>query len=168
MAREYSNKGFVFLFLYIREAHPAENFPAHRSTEQKLAHARTFKDRFQIERPILVDDLVGTAHKLYGLLPNMTYIIGRGGKILFRADWTDPPTIEWAVRYIQDSRARRREGLQLAPFYAEIAGYRWNSPAKVMEGLVRAGPKAVEDYKKRAMQRKQNQGPTPGRIEIDE
>ena len=83
MAREYANKGFVFLFLYTREAHPGENFPAHRNIEQKLAHARAFKDRLQIERPILVDDLVGTAHKLYGMLPNMTYIIGRGGKISF-------------------------------------------------------------------------------------
>jgi len=168
MAREYTNKGFVFLFLYTREAHPGENFPAHRNIEQKLAHARAFKDRLQIERPILVDDLVGTAHKLYGMLPNMTYIIGRGGKILFRADWTDPPTIEWAVRYLQDSRARRREGLHLAPFYAEIVGYRWNTPAKVMEGLVRAGPKAVEDYERAMQRRKQRHGPIPGRIEIDE
>ena len=37
--------------------------------EQKLAHVRAFQERFQIERPILVDDLVGTGHKLYGMLP---------------------------------------------------------------------------------------------------
>lgn len=167
MAREYANKAFTFVFLYTREAHPGENFLAHRSMEQKLAHASAFKERFRIERPILVDDIVGTAHKLYGMLPNMTYIIGRGGKILFRADWTDPPTIEWAIRYIQDSRARRREGLHMAPFYAEVVGYRWNNPEKAMEGLVRAGPKAVEDYE-RAMKKKQKQGPVPGRIEIED
>jgi hypothetical protein len=131
----------VFLFLYTREAHPGENFPAHQSMEQKLAHASAFQERFQIDRPILVDDLVGTGHKLYGMLPNMTYIIDRGGKILSRADWTDPPTIEWTVQYIQSSRARRREGFHMAPFYAEIVGYRWNSPLKVMEGLRQAGPK---------------------------
>jgi hypothetical protein len=167
MARKYANEGCVFVFLYSREAHPGENFPAHRSMEQKLAHARAFKERFQIERPILVDDLVGTGHKLYGMVPNMTYIIGRGGKILFRADWTDPPTIEWAVQYIQNSRARRRDGFHMAPFYAEIVGYRWNNPAKVREGLARAGPKAVEDYE-RAMLRRQKQGPVPGRIELSE
>ena len=76
------------------EAHPGENFPAHRSIEQKFSHATIFKEQFNIQRPILVDDLVGTGHKLYGVLPNMTYLIGRGGKVLFRADWTDPPTIE--------------------------------------------------------------------------
>ena len=135
MAREYASKGLVFLFLYTREAHPGENFPAHRSVEQKLAHARAFKERFRIERPILVDDLLGTGHKLYGMLPNMTYLVGRGGKVLFRADWTDPPTIQWAVQYIQDSRARRREGFHLAPFYTEIVGYRWNDPANVRDRI---------------------------------
>ena len=104
--------------MYTREAHPGEHFPAHRSFEQKLAHARTFKEQFRIGRLILVDDLIGTGHKLYGTLPNMTYLIGRSGKVLFRADWTDPPTIEYAINYVLDSKARRREGLRLAPFFA--------------------------------------------------
>ena len=51
------------------------------------------------------------------MLPNMTYLVGRGGKVLFRADWTDPPTIQWAVQYIQDSRARRRQGFHLDRLY---------------------------------------------------
>ena len=167
IAREYASKGFVLVFFYTREAHPGENFPAHRSMEQKLAHAQAFKEQFQIERPILVDDLIGTGHKLYGMLPNMTYLIGRGGRVLFRADWTDPPTIEWAVQYIQSARARRREGMHLAPFYAEIVGYRWSNPAKVREGLERAGQKAIDDFD-RALQRRQKQGPRPGRIELND
>lgn len=167
MARQYASQGFAFVFLYAREAHPGENFPAHRSMEQKLSHARAFREQFKIERTILVDDLVGTGHKLYGMLPNMTYLIGRSGKVLFRADWTDPPTIEAALQYLLDARARRREGLHLAPFYAELVGYRWSSPAKVREGLERAGPKAVEDFK-RTTQRWQKRGSRPGRIEIDD
>ncbi len=79
MAREYGPQGFDFLFVYTREAHPGERYGPHRSMEQKLTHARAFKERGQVERPILVDDLVGTGHKLYGALPNMSYIIaGRG------------------------------------------------------------------------------------------
>src|SRR5206468_12975753 len=46
-------------------------------------------------------------------------------------------------------------------------GYRWNSSANVMEGLRRAGPKAVEDYE-RAMEHRKKQGPIPGRIKIDD
>ncbi|MBI2358887.1 MAG: hypothetical protein HYV04_08280 [Deltaproteobacteria bacterium] len=167
MASKFAPKGVQFVFLYTHEAHPGENYPAHRSFEQKLAHARAFKERLKIERPILVDDLVGTAHKLYGSLPNMTYLIGRGGKVMFRADWTDPPTIEYALNYVLNSRARRREGLRLAPFYAEFVGYRWNDPAKFQEGLARAGQQAVDDFA-RVMQRWQKQGLRPGRIELNE
>ncbi len=167
MAREYEPKGFGFVFVYTREAHPGENFPAHRSMEQKLSHARTFKKEFGIERSILVDDLIGTGHKLYGTLPNMTYLISRSGQVLFRADWTDPPTIEAALNYVLASRARRAEGLRLAPFYAEFVGYRWNDMAKFQEGLARAGQQAVQDVAK-AMERWKQQGPRPGRIDLNE
>src|SRR5213082_2829201 len=94
MAQEYASKGYAFVFVYVREAHPGENYGAHQNIEQKLAHAQAFRELRKIERPILVDDLAGTGHKLYGELPNMTYLIGRGGRVLFRSDWTDPPTIE--------------------------------------------------------------------------
>ena len=77
----------------------------------------------------------------------MTYLIGRGGRVLFRADWTDPPTIEQAVRYLLDARDRRREGLSLKPFYAEFLGYRWSSQAAFMAGLEVAGPQAVSDFR---------------------
>lgn len=167
MAPRFAPKGIQFLFLYTREAHPGENYPAHRSLEQKLSHARAFKEHFKIERPILVDDLVGTGHKLYGSLPNMTYLVGRGGKVMFRADWTDPPTVEYAVNYVLNARARRREGLRLAPFYAEFVGYRWNDPTRFQEGLKRAGQQAVDDFA-RVMQRWLQKGPRPGRIELDE
>lgn len=167
MAKEFAPKNIDFIFLYTREAHPGENYPAHRSFEQKLAQARAFKEIFKTERPILVDDLVGTAHKLYGSLPNMTYLIGRGGRVMFRADWTDPPTIEYAINYVFQSRSRRRDGLRLAPFYAEFVGYRWNDPAKFQEGLKRAGPQAIDDFA-RVMERWQKKGPRPGRIVLDE
>lgn len=39
MARQFAAKGIAFLFVYTREAHPGEHFPAHRSYAQKLAHA---------------------------------------------------------------------------------------------------------------------------------
>lgn len=165
MTKEFAAKGLGFLFVYTREAHPGENYPPHRSFERKLAHARAFKERLKIARPILVDDLVGTGHKLYGTLPNMIYLVGRAGKVLFRADWTDPPTIEAMLNYVLDARARRREGLRLVPFYAEFVGYRWNDPAKFEEGLVHAGPQAVKDFA-RAMESRAKEGPRPGRIEL--
>lgn len=167
MAREYADQGFGFIFVYTREAHPGEHFPAHRNFQQKTEQARAFQRLLEVERPILVDDLEGTGHKLYGMLPNMTYLVGRGGRVLFRSDWTDPPTIRHALDYVLDARARRREGLRLGPFYAELVGYRWSDGHKFQEGLERAGPQAVADFA-RATQRPLSAGPRPGRIVLDE
>jgi hypothetical protein len=146
MAKKFAEKGFVFVFVYTREAHPGENYGAHKSMEQKLAHARAFRDHCGIERSILVDDLAGTGHRLYGELPNMTYLIGRGGRVLFRSNWTDAPTLEMMLHYLVDVRSRRREGLRMAPFYAEFAGYRLNDPAKFQEGLKVGGQQAIDDF----------------------
>lgn len=165
MARDLAMAGVASVFLYTREAHPGERFPAHRSMAQKLAHARAFKELCGVERPILVDDLAGTGHRLFGMLPNMVYLVGRGGRVLFRADWTDAPTIAAAVRYVRDARARRREGLRLKPFYAEFVGYRWSDQAAFDEGLALAGQQAVEDFA-RAMERWARGGAVPGRVEV--
>jgi hypothetical protein len=146
MAKEFAEKGFTFVFLYTREAHPGQNHGAHTSMEQKLAYAREFREQCGIERPILVDDLTGTIHRAYGDLPNMTYLIGRGGKVLFRSNWTDAPTIELMLNYLVNVRGRRREGERMAPFYAEFMGYRITDPAKFQAGLHIGGQQAVDDF----------------------
>ena len=166
MAKEYASKGFNSIFVYTREAHPGEHYPAHRSIEQKISQAMSFKQILGIERPILVDDVVGTGHHMYGTLPNMTYVVARGsGRVLFRADWTDPPTIKNVLDYILDCRTRRREGVRLTPFYSEVVGYRWSAQAQQDEALARAGPQAVEDMTT-AMQSR-GTGPRPGFISLD-
>jgi len=146
MARTYADRGFLFLFVYVREAHPGEHYGAHRTMEDKLACARAFREQLAIERPILVDDLQGTAHRLYGLLPNMTYVIARGGRVLFRSDWTDPPTLELLLNYYLNTRQQRRAGARLTPFYAEFISYRVNDRQQFIERLKIAGPQAVDDY----------------------
>ena len=118
-----------------------------------------------MQRPILVDDVEGTGHELYGALPNMTYVIDRGGKVLFRSDWTDAPTIEKVLDYILDARKQRREGLRMAPFYAEMVGYRWSDLAKHHEVLEKAGPQALSDWEN-SQKRGAQQPPRPGRIQI--
>lgn len=164
MAEEYGDD-FVSIFVYVREAHPGENYPAHRSMEQKLSHARAFREQFDIKRPILVDDLAGTGHKLYGALPNMVYLIRKGGQgqVLFRSAWTDPATIRLIMDYMLTSRARRRAGERLTPFYAEFVGYRESDREKFMEVLTRAGKQAIDD-----LERARRRGPRPGEIVLDE
>ena len=165
MAQEYADKGISFVFVYTREAHPGENIPALRSLEQKISHAMTFKQQLGIERPILVDDLTGTGHKAYGELSNMTYLVGQGGRVLFRADWTDPPTIEVSLKYLLAARAQRRKGLRMTPFYAEFVGYRWSDETKADEIMARGGQQAMDDMD-RVYQRWAKQGPRPGQINL--
>ncbi len=146
MAEEYAGRGVQFLFVYVREAHPGEHYPHHDNLERKLAHARAFQQQFNVRRPILVDDLQGTAHRAYGGLPNMTYIVSRANQVVFKSDWTDPPTIRWAVDYLLGVQDLRRRGGRVAPFYAELQGYRWSDPAGFQTGLERDGPKAVREF----------------------
>lgn len=91
---KYQAKGFEFFIIYVREAHPGENFPHHTSWEQKLAHARKLGDLERVKIPILVDDLQGTTHRAYGLLPNMVYLVDRDGTVVYKSDWTDAAELD--------------------------------------------------------------------------
>ena len=146
MAGEYAPAGFSFVFVYTREAHPGEKLPHHESLEQKLDHARAMVTRWKIRRTMLVDDLDGPVHRAYGTLPNMSYVLAVGGRILYRADWTDPENIRIVLDQIVRERKQRRSGTRLTPFYAEWLPQRSNDPIAFMEGLVEAGPRSVEEF----------------------
>lgn len=146
MAREYSDSGARFAFVYTREAHPARNYPCHTTFAQKLQHARDMVEKWNIERPMLVDDLEGSVHHAYGRLPNMTYIVGAGGRIVYRADWTDSGTIRTALDQIVGERKSRRAGARLTPYYLEWQPQRQNAVREFMEGLLFAGPTAVDEF----------------------
>lgn len=142
---DYQDRGIQSIFIYVREAHPGEYYPNHDTFERKLAHAREMQRIFEMRRPILVDDLTGTAHRAFGGLPNMTYIINSAHTIVFRSDWTDPPTVRAALDYLLDAQERRRNGAKLEPFYAEIMGFRERDEVAFDLALERNGPKAVTE-----------------------
>ncbi len=103
--------------------------------------------RWQIKRPMLVDDLDGPVHRAYGRLPNMTYIVNTGGKILYRASWTDPRSIRMALEQLLYERDQRRARHRLTPYYVEWLPQRANDREPFMEGLLNeVGPRAVEEF----------------------
>ena len=59
----------------------------HDNIGAKLACARLLHEEAGISRDILVDDLAGRVHRAYGLMPNMTWVIDRGGRVAYKADW---------------------------------------------------------------------------------
>ncbi len=142
---DYHERGIQSVFIYVREAHPGEYYPHHDTFERKLAHAREMQRVFEMRRPILVDDLSGTAHRAFGGLPNMTYIVNSAHTIAFRSDWTDAPTVRFTIDYLLDVQERRRNGAKLAPFYAELLGFRERDEAAFDLALERNGPKAVTE-----------------------
>ncbi len=80
---------YCFIVLYVREAHPGNRIGRHQSNAEKINRAATLRKEFHENRVILVDDLGGTAHRLYGAMPNAIFIIDAHGRIVFRSNWND-------------------------------------------------------------------------------
>ncbi|MCH8112156.1 MAG: redoxin domain-containing protein [Proteobacteria bacterium] len=96
LARAYPD--VQFLVLYVREAHPGQKVTQHQTDADKRARAQGLKDDFGESRTILVDDLAGTAHKIYGEFPNSVFVIDKDGAIVFRSDWNDTAAVRKVLR----------------------------------------------------------------------
>ncbi len=128
--------------MYTREAHPGEHLPEHETLDDKLAAARRLRDEIGIRRPILVDDLEGTAHTAYGLLPNMTWVLGRGGQILYKAMWASAARVDDFLRRYEEQPLDLRHG----PFHTEQIEVRRQDQDAFTRGLERNGPRAVDEF----------------------
>jgi hypothetical protein len=73
--------------VYAREAHPGERYPHHTSEEQKKHHAADWVNLDRIPWTVVVDTVDGAVDRAYGPLPNFAYLIGRSGRVAFRAIW---------------------------------------------------------------------------------
>ena len=103
----YADEDVEFLFLYVREAHPGERLPAHRSMEEKQRAAELFRQEEEVEMPVLVDDLRGSIHRKYGKLPNSTYLIDKAGRIAFRCLWTRSRIVHQALQELLEAQHER-------------------------------------------------------------
>lgn len=78
-----------FLTVYIREAHPGSRYPQPITREEKIAHARAYKERDGIPWTIAVDDIAGSFHRSLDPKPNNAYFIDDHGRIVFRLLWSN-------------------------------------------------------------------------------
>ena len=104
---DYRDEDVEFLLIYVREAHPGEQVPAHESYDDKVHAAELLRDEEDVEMPILVDDVSGRIHRDYGRMPNSTYIIDKSGRVAFRALWTRPSVIHEALDELLERQADR-------------------------------------------------------------
>lgn len=145
--RQYCSKGFEFFIIYVREAHPGENYPHHTSFDQKVWHAKKHRELDEVRIPILVDDLEGTTHKAYGLLPNMIYLIDREGVVVYKSDWTDVVELDGmceSLIWLDDMKARQvpiiRKGVSERLHWIPM------DPHHRERIYRRSGEKAIRDY----------------------
>lgn len=134
------------MFIYTREAHPGENVPPHDSMERKLACARLLAEETPIGRDILVDDLAGTVHRAYGLMPNMTWVIDRGGRVAYKADWTSAANVEAFLDRFAAGRNPGPPGTAAVMYATQQAEFRHTDRLRFMKHLQRNGPRAVTEF----------------------
>ena len=137
-AMAYRFPEVTFLVLYVREAHPGERIGPHRSCADKVANARLAVAEDGEGRTILVDDQLGTAHYLYGAMPNTVHLIDPQGTVVFRAMWNDPDAVANALRLM---RAGQNPG-------SVPARFRPAGVPTLLRVLHRAGRQALWDFAK--------------------
>lgn len=143
---DFAGQGVAFFLLYSRESHPAENYRAHESFEQKLSYARDLQRLEDIRLPIIVDHLDGRIHRAYGVWPNALFVIHKDGRLVFRSNMANHRELR---QFLEDVAAAERAvaaGRVVHWQYSErVVGHEADQAThrRVYE---RAGPKAFEDY----------------------
>jgi peroxiredoxin len=135
-----------FFLLYTRESHPAENYAAHNSFEQKLAYARDLKRLENIQFPILVDHLDGRIHRAYGVWPNALFVIHKEGRLIFRSNMANHIELRQFLDDLLAVEKAAAEGRVAHLQYSERVVPHEADQATHRRVYERAGPKAFEDY----------------------
>jgi len=107
LQEQYPNVNF--LLLYIREAHPGSRTNTTTDMDTKISNAIATQKLYNEKRTVLVDDINGTAHKLYGSMPNMTYVISKNGIVKFRANWSNIQALKTVLKNIDDKTLEKKE-----------------------------------------------------------
>ena len=136
-----------FLFVYVREAHPGEVIPPHHSMREKTEAARLLRDEEDMNMPIIVDDLHGSIHRKYSLLPNPAFLIDKSGRVAFLALWSKPEGINRAIQellHFQEDRGGDHvvvnggQDLAMPMPYSALSSYR---------ALERGGKQSLGDFR---------------------
>jgi peroxiredoxin len=141
------DRNVEFLFVYIREAHPGEKLPAHKTYEDKVHAAKTFRNEEDMEMRILVDDVDGKVHKKYGKMPNPTYLIDKSGRVAFRTLWSKVNSLSAALEELlelQDERGTHHAVIHGGDDTSVPLGY---AVLHSHRALDRGGDRAIREFR---------------------
>ena len=146
LRQDFAGQQIAFFLLYTRESHPAENYGAHISFEQKLAYARELQKLEDIRFPILVDHLDGRIHQAYGAWPNALFVIHKDGRLIFRSNMANHNELRQFLEDLVAAEKAAADGRVLHLQYSERVIAHEADQATHRRVYERAGPKAFEDY----------------------
>jgi hypothetical protein len=88
----------TFVTVYGPEAHPNQGafrgIGQHESYEDRRTLARRLTEEEDVPMPVLVDRVPRDVTAAYGGAPNMVYVVGPDGDVVYRDRWTDTPDVE--------------------------------------------------------------------------
>ncbi|HEX4947891.1 MAG TPA: hypothetical protein VFZ34_14560 [Blastocatellia bacterium] len=86
-----------FVDVVIRQAHPGPGVEAYQTIEEKKRDAENYQRENHLPWPVLVDDLAGTTHQVYGGLADPIYLLDADGRVAFYNLWAHAPTLHEAL-----------------------------------------------------------------------
>jgi hypothetical protein len=129
-----------FIMLYVREAHPGENYMQAESMEEKLEHSRTLKEFYDIQWTVAADKLEGDLHRALDPKPNSAFLMNKEGIILFRSLWAaDHDALREALVAAAVGQVPERKQSEA------LIGPVTRAMGQVQEVMERGGPQAVSD-----------------------
>ena len=143
---EYNGDDVQFLFCYVREAHPGDDLPAHRTMEDKVAAAELLREEEDLEMPIIVDDLKGSVHRKYGKMPNATFVIDKSGRVAFRCLWTQAGVLEEAIEELLERQEERGTDHAVVRHGEDKSFPARHALVHAHRALSRGGDRAMDDY----------------------
>ena len=146
LQQEFDGSGVSFFLLYTRESHPAENYAAHSSFEQKLSYARDLQRLEDVRFPIIVDHLDGGIHRAYGVWPNALFVIHEDGRLIFRSNMTNDRELKQFLDDLLAAEKAAADGKVTHLQYSERVLPHVADQATHRRVYERAGPKAFDDY----------------------
>src|SRR6266700_7779431 len=146
--RQFRGDDLEFVFVYVREAHPGEILPAHRSLKRKIQAARLLRAQENMEMPIVVDDLHGSIHRKYSRLPNPAFLIDKSGHVAFLSLWSRPEGLAAAIQELLEVQHKHGlehvvvndgQDLSMPLPYSALYSYR---------ALARGGKQSLKDFRR--------------------
>jgi alkyl hydroperoxide reductase subunit AhpC len=144
--QEFSGRGVSFFLLYTRESHPAENYPAHQSWDQKRSHAAALMRLEDVRFPIIVDSLDGKIHRSFGTWPNALFVIHKDGRLIFQSNMANDRELRQFLDDLMAADDAAASGRVLHMQYSERMIAHEADQATHRRIYERAGPKAFADY----------------------